>query len=68
MLRERIGMMRGSRERIGFIFQAFNLLPGQTPFDYQEEMYGLRDFAEAEFAAWVDARVWNTGDGAADTR
>ncbi|MFG2246377.1 Tn3 family transposase [Spirillospora sp. NPDC048823] len=41
----------------------------QTPFDHQEEIrraYGLRDFAEAEaeFAAWVDARAWNTGDGA----
>ncbi|WP_285623909.1 DUF4158 domain-containing protein [Actinoallomurus iriomotensis] len=28
--------------------------------------YGLRDFAEAEteFTTWVDARAWNTGDGA----
>ncbi|MFB4319887.1 DUF4158 domain-containing protein [Actinomadura sp. 21ATH] len=41
----------------------------QAPFDHQEEIrraYGLRDFGEAEdeFAAWVDARAWNTGDGA----
>ncbi|MCC5581989.1 DUF4158 domain-containing protein [Microtetraspora sp. AC03309] len=41
----------------------------QTPFDHQEEIrkaYGLRDFAEAEddFAQWVDARAWNTGDSA----
>jgi TnpA family transposase len=41
----------------------------QTPFDHQEEIrkaYGLREFseAEAEFTTWVDARAWNTGDGA----
>ncbi|MEV4298875.1 hypothetical protein AB0K01_29245 [Microbispora rosea] len=41
----------------------------QTAFDQQGEIktaYGLRDFAEveAEFTAWVDARAWNTGDGA----
>lgn len=40
----------------------------QTPFDHQDEIrtaYGLRDFStvEAEFAQWVDARAWNTGDG-----
>jgi TnpA family transposase len=41
----------------------------QTPFDHQEEIrkaYGLREFpeTEAEFTTWVDARAWNTGDGA----
>ena len=39
-----------------------------TPFDHREEIkaaYGLREFpdAEAEFARWVRARAWNTGDG-----
>ena len=39
-----------------------------TPFEHREEIkaaYGLREFAEAEaeFAAWVRARAWNTGDG-----
>jgi Domain of unknown function (DUF4158) len=41
----------------------------QTPFDHQEEIrkaYGLREFPEVEdeFTVWVDARAWNTGDGA----
>jgi TnpA family transposase len=39
-----------------------------TPFEHREEIkaaYGLREFpdAEAEFARWVRARAWNTGDG-----
>jgi len=39
-----------------------------TRFEHQEEIrraYGLREFAaaEAELAAWVDARAWTTGDG-----
>ena len=39
-----------------------------TRFEHQEEIrraYGLRDFAaaEAELAAWIDARAWTTGDG-----
>jgi Domain of unknown function (DUF4158) len=38
-----------------------------TPFDHREEIkaaYGLRELldAEAEFARWVRARAWNTGD------
>ncbi|MCA1702404.1 MAG: DUF4158 domain-containing protein [Actinobacteria bacterium] len=37
-------------------------------FEHAEEIkraLGLREFAEAEreFAAWVDARAWTTGDG-----
>ena len=39
-----------------------------TPLEHREEIKaegGLREFAEAEdeFAAWVHARAWNTGDG-----
>jgi hypothetical protein len=39
-----------------------------TRFEHAEEIkraYGLRDFAlaEADLAAWVDARAWATGDG-----
>jgi hypothetical protein len=39
-----------------------------TPLEHREEIKaagGLREFAEAEdeFAAWVRARAWNTGDG-----
>jgi hypothetical protein len=39
-----------------------------TPLEHREEIKaegGLREFTEAgdEFAAWVHARAWNTGDG-----
>jgi len=39
-----------------------------TPLEHREEIKasgGLREFTEAEdeFAAWVRARAWNTGDG-----
>jgi TnpA family transposase len=39
-----------------------------TPLEHRDEIKaegGLREFAEAEgeFAAWVHARAWNTGDG-----
>ncbi|WP_370017417.1 DUF4158 domain-containing protein [Planotetraspora sp. GP83] len=40
----------------------------ETPFDHQRDIrraYGWRDFtdAEGEFAAWVAARSWTSGDG-----
>jgi hypothetical protein len=45
--------------------QALHRTP-TTRFEYAEEIRGvltLRDFAEPELTAWVDARSWTTGDG-----